>query len=201
MSGNNATAYGVRVQTAAPGADGLVWRVESVEHVPDGENGGNHNVYVNVLDETGRDLRGANGPRVLWGWEGQRADEYVPPLVLDKPTGEWGTNFPLYRGQHAWLSVIGRGVPSDKVENLHTGFVSEGPNTADGHHSYRVTFRLVREIAKQPPVQPPVQPPMPDDERTAIAAGLRRVADTLNAAAIDLRHLANAVECQGEAKG
>ena len=100
--------------------------------------------------------------------------------------------------------VEGDGVPSDIVAGLHTDHPDEGADVTNGHHSFVVRFRKVLATPAQPPVvvpPAPVQPPMRDDERAAIAAGLRRVAGVLEGAAIDLRHLATAVESRGEAEG
>ena len=200
MSGNNATAYGVRVQTAAPNAAGMVWRVEEVRHLPPGENGGNHHVYFDVYDLDGRELRGSTAVRIGWDWNGRHGDERADPAPLEKRAPEHTANIALGEGQTARVWVEGDGVPSDVVAGLSTDHTDESGDVTRFHHSFAVRFRKVLATPAQPPVQP-VQPPMPDEERATIAAGLRRVADTLNAAAIDLRHLATAVEAQGEAKG
>lgn len=204
---NNANGYGVTVLPAAPNAAGYVWRAADVQHVAAGRNGGNHHIYLDVYDEQGGEVRGNANVRVVWGWEGQRPDEPAPAKALDKPRGEHMTNIPMDAGQVIRCAVQGYDYPSDIVAGLHTNHPDEGDDVRRGHHSFVVTFRLMREAVQPPPVvQPPTpvqppQPPAPDDERAGIAAGLRRVAGVLEGAAVDLRHLAAAVECQGEAKG
>lgn len=209
MTNNNASGYGVTVLPAAPNAAGLVWRVESVRHLPPGENGGRHHIFFDLYGEDGRPMRGDANLRIGWKWNGQRADEPAPPAPLEKRAPEPMANIALGNGQIVSAWVMGDGVPSDVVAGLHTNHPDESGDVRRGHHSFVVTFRLMREaVQPQPPpvvvpptpVQPP-QPPVPDDERAAIAAGLRRVAAALEGAAVDLRHLAAAVECQGEAKG
>ena len=209
-NGNNASGYGVTIQPAAPNAAGLVWRVESVRHLPPGENGGRHNVYFDVYDLDGRPMRGDAKLRVGWTWLGRHGDEPAPPAPLEKSAPEPMGNIALGHGQVASVWVEGDGVPSDIVAGLHTDHPDESGDVTRGHHSFAVVWRKVLATPAAPPqppvVQPPApvqppQPPVPDDERAAIAAGLRRVAGALEGAAIDLRHLAAAVESQGEAKG
>ena len=204
---NNASGYGVAVVPAAPNAAGLVWRAEEVRHLPPWENGGNHHVYCDVYDLDGRELRGSTAVRIGWDWNGRHGDEEAKPAPLEKRAPEHMANIALGRGQVARVWVEGNGIPSDVVTGLHTDHPDEGGDVTRYHHSFAVRFRKVSATPAQPPiitppapVQPP-QPPMRDDERAAIAAGLRRVAGVLEGAAVDLRHLAAAVECQGEALG
>lgn len=201
---NNASGYGVTVLPAQPNAAGYVWRAEEIRHLPPGENGGNHHIYLDVYDEQGGEVRGNANVRVVWGWEGQRADEPAPAKALDKPKGEYMTNIPMDAGQVIRCAVQGYDYPSDIVAGLHTNHPDEGDDVRRGHHSFIVTFRLMREA-----VQPlPPLPPVPDDERAEIAARLNEIAARMEAGAqemgggaIDLRHLATAVLAAGEARG
>ena len=207
MTNNNASGYGVTVLPAAPNAAGLVWRVESVRHLPPGENGGRHHIFFDLYGEDGRPMRGDANLRIGWKWNGQRADEPAPPAPLEKRAPEPMANIALGNGQIVSAWVMGDGVPSDVVTGLHTDHPDESGDVTRGHHSFAVVWRKVLATPAVPPVQPPpvvqppTQPPMPDDERAAIAGGLRRVAQQLRGGAIDLEHLAAAVEAQGEAKG
>ena len=199
---NNASEYGVSVLPAQPNAAGYVWRVEEVRHLPPGENGGNHHVYCDVFGLDGRELRGSTAVRIGWDWNGRHGDERADPAPLEKRSPEHMANIALGRGQVARVWVEGDGVPSDVVAGLHTDHPDEGGDVTRYHHSYAVRFRKVLATPAQPPVVvPPQPPPVPDDERTGIASGLRRVAGVLEGAAVDLRHLAAAVEAQGEALG
>ncbi len=201
---NEATSYGVSITRATPNAAGLAWRCEGVQHVPPGENGGNHHVYCDVYDLYGRELRGSTAVRIDWDWNGRHGDEEAKPAPLEKSAPEHMANIALGRGQVARVWVEGDGVPSDVVCGLHTDHPDESGDVTNGHHSFAVLWRKVLATPAQPPVitPAPVQPPtQPNEERATIAAGLRRVAGVLNAAAIDLEHLAEAVEAQGEARG
>ena len=185
---NGAEGYGVTVDRAAPGPQGYVWRAVSVQHVPPGQNGGNHHIYLNIYDEQGGEARGNTNVQVVWGWNGQGANEVADPKPLEKPRGEYMTNIPMERGQVVWCKVQGYGYPSDTVRGLHTAHPDEGDDVRTGHHSFIVQFRLMREMGQ------PQQPPMPDEETQAVARRLREIA-------IDLNHLASALDASGEAKG
>lgn len=202
---NNATSYGVTVLPVTPDASGYAWRVTDIRHVPPGENGGRHHIYFDLYDEDGSEQRGKPNARIAWTWNGRQNWEPAPPAPLEKAAPEHMANIAMGSGQVVSAWVEGDGVPSDVVAGLHTDHPDEGADVTNGHHSFVVRFRKALATPAQPPVVPPApvqpQPPVPDEERAAIAAGLRRVADTLDAAAIDLRHLATAVEAQGEAKG
>jgi len=194
---NTATGYGVTIERAAPNAAGEVWRAVDVAHVPAERNGDRHNVYVNAEDETGRR---ATGVGFDWGWEGQGAGEPAPAPEIKAE--EWMANIPMFSGQRIWCRVNGCGIPSDTVRGLHTGHARTGEGDGPGHHSFAVVWRKVSAVPAPPPVVVPVQPPIvPDDERFAIAARLRAEADGLEGAAINLRHLATAVEAMGVALG
>ncbi len=160
---NGAQQYGVTVQAGQPDAQGCVWRATVVSHVPDERNALRHNVYVNVQDETGRDLRGI-GLRLVWGWEGQRADEAAPPVTFDKPKGEWGANIAMFTGQRVWCRI--EGGASDTVRGLHTGHASEGDGTGYGHHSFEIVFQRVSAA---------VAPPVTGDDDMTRADWARRV--------------------------
>lgn len=189
---NNATQYGVTVQPATPNAQGYVWRAESVAHVPDARNGGRHNVYVSVLSEAGRSLRGSSAPSIVWGWEGQGADEPSPALALDKPPGEWGTNIAIFSGQRIWCRVEGMSYPSDVVRGMHASHTSEGDGTAPGHHSFEVTFRLVQEA---------IQSELPGANGGAGAGDGATVARRLRKMAVELGYLAEYLDGRQVAKG
>ena len=183
---NNASAYGVTVQPATPNAAGLVWRVESVEHVPLGENGGNHHVYCDVYDLDGREMRGNPGLSIAWDWNGRRADEPAPPAPLEKRAPEHMANIPLGRGQVARVWVQGDGVPSDVVTGLHTGHPDEGGDVTEGHHSFRVRVRKVRVGV----TQPPAPPTWTGGGEASAAASLAALADRLQAVVDVLREIA-----------
>lgn len=192
---NQATQYGVTVQQAEPDESGCAWRVEGVRHLPAGENGGRHHVFVDAYDEDGRGLRGRQDMRVAWDWDGRHGDEEAKPAPFEKSAPEPMANIALGHGQVARVWIEGDNTPSDVVANLHTNHDDEGEGVTRFHHSFAVVFRKARENV-QPDV-PPTAPPSPqpvDGERAAIAARLREMA-------ADANHLANAVEALGMARG
>lgn len=204
--GNNAAGYGVTIQRAQPGAAGLVWRVESVTHVPDERNANRHNVYVNVRDEVGSDARYDGRLRLRQDWLGRGADEAAPAVAFDKPAGEWGANVPIFPGQQLAVWIEGDGAPSDIVRGMNTNHPPEGAGvgTGFGHHSYEVTYRRVRVVPEAPPAPPPppppvapppVQPGQPGQPDAAnlllVARQMREMAVMMRDAATNLNHLAD----------
>ena len=192
--GNNATAYGVTVQPATPNADGYVWRVEEVRHVPPGENGGNHHIYCDVWGVDGREERGNPAVRIGWDWNGRHGDERADPAPLEKRAPEHMANIPLGRGQVARVWVDGDGAPSDVVAGLRTDHPDESGDVTNGHHSFVVRWRMVR-VSVPPPVTvappvvtQPVEPGSPPALETA--AQLESLANSLQAAADALRTIA-----------
>ncbi|MCS7221556.1 MAG: hypothetical protein RML36_11115 [Anaerolineae bacterium] len=130
---NDAEAYGVRIVpvTVSPGSQ--LWRVTRVHHLTPQENGGRHHIFMDVLDENNRRIMGAK-LRVTW----QGGEQIV---TVEKPLNEPGANFPMWRGQVCAVEAVG--LPSDRVENLHTGHPDEAPGNTLFHHSFLVVFQRV----------------------------------------------------------
>lgn len=144
--------YGVQI--APIPAAGLAFRCIGVHHLLPGENGGNHNIFLDVLDQAGNRIQRAE---IFWGWEGMRAGETPRPAVVDKPANEPGTNISLNYGQTVYLSADMPAFsdhPSDSVSGLHTRHPDETPGNTLGHHSFYVVFQL-RDVGTSPP--PPVE--------------------------------------------
>lgn len=145
---NQARDYDVNVLPAAGVVAGAkYWKVVEVRHLSPAENRSKHNVYVDVTDEVGLPIRD-NNLRIGWDWVGRRADEQADPKPLDKPASEAMGNVPLgtiHQVTRVWL--IGYGLASEAVENLHTNHPDEPtPGSNDlfntrGHHSFYVMFR------------------------------------------------------------
>jgi hypothetical protein len=137
---NDAEAYGVRIVPCqvAPGTS--YWRVIRVHHLTPAENAGKHHLFLDALDPQGNRLFGT---RLLVRWEGGSRE-----VVIDKPLPEPGANEPLWKWQV--VSVEALGMPSDRVENLHTGHPDEGPGNTLFHHSFAVTFQQAVAAAPQP---------------------------------------------------
>lgn len=143
---NDAVAYGVEIHPIQVERGQQYWKVIKVHHLSPVENHGNHNVYVDLLDEDGNRIYGA---KALMTWQGGQGE-----ATIDKPENEPGTNVPLWK--HQVGTVEGVGLPSDKVANLHTGHPDEAGPPAWGntlfHHSFYVVFqRTIKD--GQPPLE------------------------------------------------
>lgn len=147
---NDASAYGVTIVPveAAPGA--AYWRVIRVHHLTPDENHGNHNIYLDALDEAGGRAFGAQA-RVTWP-DGEQT------LTIEKPLNEPGANFPMWKWQICAVEMLG--LPSDRVENLHTGHPDEPPGLGNTlfHHSFEAVFQRTVKGAIQPPAPPSGDP-------------------------------------------
>jgi hypothetical protein len=145
---NDATGYGVTiVQSDAP-LGALYWRATLVHHLTPDENHGNHHIFLDALDEHGARVSGARG-RV--NWEG---GEQI--ITVDKPAGEPGTNFPMWKWQVCTVEMLD--LPSDRIVGLHTGHPDEPPGAGNSlfHHSFAVHFqRAVKGDVGEPTAQPP----------------------------------------------
>jgi hypothetical protein len=132
---NDAAAYGVETQPAHVEKGQPYWKVIKVHHLSPVENHGNHNLYVDLLDEDGNRIYGAKARMTWQGGQGE--------ATIDKPENEPGTNFPLWKNQVG--TVEGVGLPSDKAINLHSGHPDEIGPPAWGntlfHHSFYVVFQ------------------------------------------------------------
>jgi hypothetical protein len=128
---NDATAYGVSIIAAEVVQDEVYWKCIKVHHLTPQENVGNHNVFVDVLDENDQRVYGT---RVSLKWPTGSGIG-----TIDKPPTEPGTNFPLWKNQVVEMEVIGR--PSDRVVGLHTGHPDEGAGNTMYHHSFLVVFK------------------------------------------------------------
>ena len=148
---NDAEAYGVRILPVEVTPGESYWQVTSVHHRTPEENGGKHHLYFDVLDEGGARLFGA---RVLIRWDGGSQE-----VAIEKPLSEPGANFPMWKWQICNAQALG--LPSDRVENLHTGHDDEPPGNTLFHHSFDITFRRVVKETTAPPRQSVIQGRMP----------------------------------------
>ena len=141
---NTAVAYGVEIQPAQVEKGQQYWKVIRVHHLSAVENHGNHNVFLDLLDEDGNRIYGA---KALATWQGGQGE-----VTIDKPENEPGTNFPVWK--HQVCTVEGVGLPSDKVTNLHSGHPDEAGPPAWGntlfHHSFYVIFQRTIKDGEPP---------------------------------------------------
>ena len=128
---NDAVTYDVCVVEAnvEPGVE--YWKVTRVHHLAPAENYGRHHVFLDAIDEEGNRLFGS---RALVSWDGG-----AEKIVIDKPLGEPGTNFPLWKWQVCNVEMLD--LPSDRVENLRTDHPDETPGNALFHHSFAITIQ------------------------------------------------------------
>lgn len=148
--------YGISVKAATVPPGSPYWRITEVYHLTGNENGGNHHAYCEVLDETGKRVKGA---RLKLSQAGQ-PDVFA---VIDKPDNEAGTNFPLWSENLASVTVIWpqeNPYPSDTVEGIRTSHPDEEPGNTWGHHSFLTTWQLTK-AGTDPDDDPPTDEPAP----------------------------------------
>ncbi len=134
--GNDATAYGVEIEEADVEGGQPYWRAVRVHHLTPEENGGKHHIFLDVLDEAGERLFGA---QLRVTWDGQ---EQV--IIAEERLNEPGANFPTFGGQRCAVEVLGlpdQTLPSDLVLNLHADHLDEPPGNTRFHHSFSVVFQ------------------------------------------------------------
>src|SRR5688572_14027360 len=151
---NDAAGYGVTI-TAVPDPTKLHWRVIGVHHLTGPENHGQHNVFVDVLDEQGKRI------------EQTRLDIFQADgtsrgyMVIDKPPNEPGSNTPMHWNDTLTVIVNRDGLPSEKANGMHTRHPDEGPGTTRGHHSFYVVWQRRRAGGPVTPPVPEIPPPDP----------------------------------------
>ncbi|MCB0085793.1 MAG: hypothetical protein KDE47_32850 [Caldilineaceae bacterium] len=155
---NSAASYGVEIEPTQE--TGRVWRAVEVRHLSPEENRGKQNIFVDVVDETGRRVRG-NTLRIAY----QRSSgQTIAFAMLDKSDG------PMERGDgvvdiykhdtiRLWISAPRISGASDIVSGIHSRHDDEpGPNGENwnswGHHSFYVKFQLTNgtPVVEPPPV-------------------------------------------------
>ena len=105
--GNDATSYGVQIEPAVVAPGQPFWRAVRVHHLTPEENGGNHHIYVDVLDAPPGGENGAPGQRLFNArvkvtWEGGES-----LVKIEKPLGEPGGNLPLWKSQVCAVQALG----------------------------------------------------------------------------------------------
>lgn len=144
---NDALAYGVAIMpvTASPGA--WYWQAVRVHHLSPEENNGNHHIYVDLYDSATGGGPAGYGKRVFGGRARVTWDGGEQLVTVEKPVGEPGTNFPMWKWQVCAaeaLGLPGAELPSDRVTGMHTGHPDEATGNTLFHHSFGVTFVRVR---------------------------------------------------------
>jgi hypothetical protein len=170
---NNSAKYGIKIKALSditvPIEAKQYWRVVGVHHLTGPENMSNHHIYCDVLDGDGRRI---NQSRLVVT-QGNAAPLYA---VVDKPTNEAGTNFPLWSHDLATVAVsypVDKPLPSESVSGIRTTHPDEEPGNTWGHHSFYVVFQLTTipettEDPEKPPVIDPPKPPLTLEETIAL---------------------------------
>ncbi len=81
--------FGIRLKRASARRGETVWRLVQAIYQDPTESSGNHNIYVEILDEQGRRIV---GQRAWVVWEGGQ----TPIFTQDKPAPEYAADFPMY---------------------------------------------------------------------------------------------------------
>ncbi len=144
---NDAQGYGVEIRTATVAPGSWYWQVVRVHHLTPEENGGNHHIYMDILDPAIGDGSNPNGGRVYGARARVTWDGGEQIVTVDKPANEPGTNFPMWKWQVCAaeaLGLPGLELPSDRVTGMHTGHPDEAPGNTLFHHSFSITFVKVQ---------------------------------------------------------
>jgi hypothetical protein len=142
-----------------PGSGPNIAHCIGVHLLSGAENGGNHNVFLGVIDASGNRVPNA---KIGWTWEGRTETQMLAPVPLDKPPDEPPGNIPLNARPNLQIATVWVfGGQSDLVKGLTPApDVPEEPGSTWGHRSYLVCFQVGVVLPVTPPVQPPVEPPV-----------------------------------------
>lgn len=113
------------------------------------ENGGNHHIYVDALDEAGKQIYGSQA-KVTWAGGEQT-------LTVDKPADQAGTNYPVYKWQKCAVEIAG--APSNRVHGLSSSHPDE-PNPDTARAAIR-SFTTLFWLNFSEPLPPPPSRPHP----------------------------------------
>lgn len=128
------TALGIRLEPAAPVAGGGYWRLMEARWADEFESGGNHTIYVEVINARGGR---ALGQPVIFEWS--TGSTILP--VEDRPPPDWGVNLPMYSALGSYSARVASG-PSDKVVGMGMGTI-EAPHF-NVHTCFYLTFRWIQ---------------------------------------------------------
>lgn len=134
---NDAAAFGVTVH---PLPSEVFFKVVRVHHLSPEENRGLNNLFLDVLDEQGRRLQGAQVTI-------QASTGHTFSVGIDKPANEPGGNIPMFLGTTydvTGVIVAGNTVPTQQVTGFHTNHPSDGQGNDRGHHSFLVVLQRQR---------------------------------------------------------
>lgn len=139
---NDALKYGVTPAPVPVVAGQSFYQLIGIHHLTGAENHGQHNVFVDVLNEAGKPMRGL---RLMIQTNGANRGF----MMLDKGLNEPGSNTQMHWNDT--LSLFVEGLPSDQVKGLHTRHDDEEAGTTRGHHSYYVVWQKAVRGTPPPP--------------------------------------------------
>lgn len=161
---NDAAKYEISVKELAnitlPLNAKQYWRVVGIHHLTGAENMGNHHIYADVLDGTGRRINQAR----LVMTQGNSAPQYA---VVDKPANEAGTNFVMWSNTLGTVAVsypANAPLPSESVSGIRSTHPDEEIGNTWGHHSFYVVFQLTTIPA---PKEEEIKPTSPETTETS----------------------------------
>jgi len=148
---NSAALYGVTIEPANVPGGAWYWKIIGIHHLLPSENDGKHNLFMEALDENG--VRVAE--KVTWTWEGKRADEMAPAIVLDQPDTVPAGNLAIWMNQTVSARIDHQ--HSDVISNVHTRHSDEPIGNTVGHHSFYVVWQWTKkgEAPQKPEVPSP----------------------------------------------
>ncbi len=128
-------SLGVTLEPANVNPGQYYWRLIEARWENEKEAGGDHTIYVEVLDENGGRVVG-QPVEILW------SGGSLNVFTEDKPPPVYATNFPMYNclGSYA-VSVPG--LPSDRVVGMGLGTADQPDFTI--HTNFFLTFRKVKK--------------------------------------------------------
>jgi hypothetical protein len=132
-------------------------------HLPGSENGNNHHLFIDLIDEAGNRIYNNTPPLSLWyGWEGMTAEQQneMRPVRIDKPGNEPGANIGLTWDQIVYGFHINN-MATDRFRNIHTRYENDGPGNDRGHHSHYIVLqkRTYQSGTIPEPPDPEPEPP------------------------------------------
>ena len=135
------------------------WKIMDVYHLSGAENGGKHNLYLEMVAASGERIRNRH---IEWGWLGQHTGQYAHPVYLDKPWNEPGGNIALHN-MHVWAVPQGVGgvhEPAEGIDGIHAKFPGREPGNTWGHQSFLVVWQYTEfaPIAPDPEPEPDPEP-------------------------------------------
>jgi len=123
---------GVRVEPASVSQGQPYWRLVDAYWTDEGESGGKHSIYIEVLDAGGNR---ALGQQVVVEWR----DGSAILVAKDMPPPEYSVNFPMYSALGSYAVRV-LGYPSDRICGLGLGTI-EAPNFTI-HTCFYLTFQM-----------------------------------------------------------